>query len=276
MGAPKTISALAILAVVGCAALPSAEPRWPSPGDSTTSGVTGTGAVAGGISPREATFAPRTVGAAPPPEDEDPERLERQTVCVGARSWSAGRLGDTILYRYKRNGRRLEVGYFVYWSTERPWGNNVLSYTVVPALFIDIAYSHFLYFLPGVKDAMHGAADIEGVRVELEDKDGALRVVGGTADDGTHQPVTLSRDDLVDSRGRTVLLTDVWSHQLGAHGGGAFADDPASQVRCYTQAELRPMTDDVARAFRLGDEASPRRAKPAWLGAALASGTATR
>src|SRR4051812_48586761 len=225
MRAPKTISALAILAVVGCAAMPGNEPRWPSPSDSTTSGVTGTSARPRGISPREATMIPDVLEPA-----GDVERLERQTVCVGSRSWSAGQLGDTILYRYKRSGQRVEVGYFVYWSTERPWGNNALSYTVVPALFIDLAYSHFLYFMPGVKDAMHGAADIEGVRIELEDRDGALQVLGGIADDGTHQPVKLSRDDLVDSKGRIVLMTDVWSHQLGAHGGGAFAANPTRQL----------------------------------------------
>jgi hypothetical protein len=197
-------------------------------------------------------------------------------VCVGARHWSAGRLGDTVLYRYERTGRRLDVGYFVYWSTERPWGANALSYTVVPALVIDLAYSHFLYFLPGVKDAMHGPADIEGVRVELEDRDGALHVIGGVADNGMHQAVKLSREDLVDEKGRIVLLTDVWSHQLGAHGGGAFAADPTRELRCYEHGQLRPMTDDVARAFRLGNEAAPRRAKPAWLHPVLATGTAAR
>ena len=34
----------------------------------------------------------------------------------------------------------------------------------------------------------------------------------------------LSRSDLLDAKGRVVLMTDVWSHQLGAHGGGAFAN----------------------------------------------------
>src|SRR5882672_10610104 len=274
MRASKTKLALPILAVVGCA-LPGGEPRWPTPVDSTTSDVVGTDRGPRGISPRAAGMSLAASVLDPTGAlrgDEDGERLERQTVCVGATGWSAGRLGDTILYRYKRTGRRLEVGYFVYWSTERPWGNNVLSYTVVPALFIDLAYSHFLYFLPGVKDAMHGAADIEGVRVELEDRHGAFEVVGGTADNGMHQPVKLSRDDLVDSKGRIVLLTDVWSHQFGAHGGGAFGDDSKRQLRCYDHAALRPMTNDVARAFRLGNEAAPRRAKPAWLSSVFTAG----
>ena len=120
-------------------------------------------------------------------------------MCVASRRWTAGDLGDTILYRVHRVGRRLEVGYFVYWSTERPWGHNVLSYTLVPALLIDATYSHFLWVFPGAKDLLHGAGDVEGVRVELEDRDGALRVLGGTADDGFHRGVALSREDLVDS-----------------------------------------------------------------------------
>ncbi|HEX4339701.1 MAG TPA: hypothetical protein VH062_27525 [Polyangiaceae bacterium] len=194
---------------------------------------------------------------------EDPARIEKQPVCVGSRSWSAGKLGDTVLYRHHRVGNRLEVGYFVYWSTERPWGQNVLSYTVVPALLIDATYSHFLWVLPGFKDVLHGAADVEGVRVELEDHDGKLEVIGGTADDGFHHGVRLSRDDLVDSHGRIVLLTDVWSHQFGAHGGAGAANSGAS-LHCYEGTTLRPMTLEVAQAFRLGSESSPRRAKPAW------------
>jgi hypothetical protein len=229
--------ALGAVAVIGCSAIPREEPRWPA-------------------------AAPDPVRAAA--DVDDVTRIERLPVCVGSKRWSAGRLGDTVLYRYKRVGHRLEVGYFVYWSTERPWGDNVLSYTVVPALFIDLAYSHFFYLLPGMKDAMHGAADVEGVRVVLDDSDGAFRVVGGTADDGMHGGVQLSPEDLMDSQGRIVLLTDVWSHQLGAHGGGAFADDASRALKCYDGASLRPMTKEVAHAFRLGNEAAPRRAKPAW------------
>jgi hypothetical protein len=56
----------------------------------------------------------------------------------------------------------------------------------------------------------------------------------------------------------------VWSHQLGAHGGGRFSDEGGHKMRCYDHRSLRPMTDDVARAFRLGDERQPLRAKPAW------------
>lgn len=235
---PPSLAAFAI-AIAGCAALPKSAPAWPR--------ATG----------------PESTTALATSEDDD-ARIQRLPVCVASRHWSAGNLGDTVLYRAHRVGRRIEIGYFVYWSTERPWGRNVLSYTLVPALLIDATYSHFLWVLPGFKDVLHGAGDVEGVRVELADDGGELRVVGGTADDGFHHGVTLSRDDLVDSHGRIVLFTDVWSHQFGAHGGGAFANATGGALRCYEGATVQPMTSDIARAFRLGGEASPRRAKPAW------------
>jgi hypothetical protein len=193
------------------------------------------------------------------------ERIEEQPVCVGARSWSAGSLGNTVLYRFTQVGRRVAVGYFVYWSTERPWGPNVLSYTVLPALATDAFYSHFLYIFPGVKDAMYGPGDIEGVNVQFElSETGELSVVGGKAQDATHGDVQLTRSDLVDGAGRIILLTDAWSHQLGAHGGGEYASTKGNDVRCYRGATLRPMTEEVATAFRMGNERTPFRAKPAW------------
>jgi hypothetical protein len=187
-------------------------------------------------------------------------------VCVGARSWSAGALGDTVLYRTEHVGRKITVGYFVYWSEERPWGKNVFSYTAIPALAMDAVYSHFLYVFPGLKDALYGPGDVEGVLVEYEQReDGSLSVLRGIADDANHGPVQLSREDLVDSKGRVVLLTDVWSHQLGAHGGGKFADTRGHELKCYQEASLQPMTDKVARAFRLGNEHRPLRGNPAWI-----------
>jgi len=269
MLAARILWACAAVAIAGCTATPRVQwpaPRepvatpvasidWPSPGHSTTHVSVTSVEAAPSSSLSTAELAAL---------DEDAARIEQQPVCVGSRRWSAGKLGDTILYRHRRVGRKLEVGYFVYWSTERPWGRNVLSYTVVPALLIDAAYSHFLWVLPGFKDVLHGAADVEGVRVELEERDGVLDVVGGTADDGFHHGVKLSREDLVDSQGRIVLLTDVWSHQFGAHGGGAFAEDPRASLRCYRGPAVRPMTKDIAQAFRLGSESAPRRAKPAW------------
>jgi hypothetical protein len=66
-----------------------------------------------------------------------------------------------------------------------------------------------------------------------------------------------------------VLLTDVWSHQLGAHGAGNLADQSRVELKCYAEASLQPMTQVVARAFRLGSEDHPLRGTPAWLEPAL-------
>jgi hypothetical protein len=171
-----------------------------------------------------------------------------------------------VLYRTRRIGKKIAVGYFVYWSEERPWGSNVVSYTVLPALATDAVYSHFLYLFPGIKDALYGPGDVEGAQVVYEQReDGSLDVVSGRADDGNHMPVALSRADLLDSKGRVVLLTDVWSHQLGAHGGAAFADNAEHTLKCYQRSSLRPMTELVARAFRMGNERQPLRGSPAWL-----------
>jgi hypothetical protein len=196
----------------------------------------------------------------------DEASIVEQPICVGARSWSAGSLGDTVLYRTRRIGRKIAVGYFVYWSEERPYGRNAVSYLVLPALAMDAVYSHFLYLFPGIKDALYGPGDIEGVQIEYEQRDdGSLHVVDGRADDGNHTPVLLSHDDLVDSKGRIVLLTDVWSHQLGTHGAASFADAPGHQLKCYVKSALQPMTDQIASAFRLGSERHPLRGTPAWI-----------
>ncbi|HEX4477297.1 MAG TPA: hypothetical protein VH142_19540 [Polyangiaceae bacterium] len=196
---------------------------------------------------------------------QDIRFVEQQPVCVGANGWSAGDLGRSVLYRVRRNGNVLSVGYFFYWSTERPWGNNVYSYTLLPALLTDAVYSHLLYVLPGIKDVLYGSGDVEGVEVNFEDAgDGTFSVKDGLADDGHHDPVSLSASELFDDRGRLVFVTDVWSHQLGAHGGAAFARSRAHDLVCYGPLTIRPMTPETAQSFRLGDERTPRRAGPAW------------
>jgi len=215
------------------------------------------------VAPREAAWpAP----LASEQRSSDDAKVVEQPVCVGSRSWSAGALGDTVLFRTRRQGSRITVGYFVYWSEERPWGDNSLSYTVLPALAVDGVYSHFLFVFPGLKDALYGAGDVEGAQVSYEQRaDGSLSVVSGRADDGNHGQVELSRADLLDAKGRVVLLSDVWSHQLGAHGAAQLADRSELQLKCYEKSSLRPMTELVARAFRLGNERNPLRGKPAWL-----------
>ncbi|MEO7034007.1 MAG: hypothetical protein ABI548_08995 [Polyangiaceae bacterium] len=220
------------------------------------------------VPPREASWPTNAPQAEAPKTalSDDDARIIAQPVCVGARSWSMGSLGDTVLYRSRHIGRKLAVGYFIYWSEERPWGSNAVSYLVVPALAMDAVYSHFLWLFPGIKDAMYGPGDIEGAQVEYEQSaDGSLHVVDGRADDGNHAPVFLSREDLLDSKGRVVLLTDVWSHQLGSHGAARFADAPGHELKCYAKAQLKPMTEQIAEAFRMGDEHHPLRGNPAWL-----------
>jgi hypothetical protein len=191
--------------------------------------------------------------------------MRRIPVCVASRSWSAGELGRSILYRYKREGRTMTVGYFVYWSTERPWGKNVLSYSVLPALFIDAFYSHFFFMFPGAQRLIHGPGDIEGARVVYEQQDdGRWTPVSAVGSDGFHREVPLSTDDFVDREGRVVLMTDVWSHQLGAKGARAFAEGPKASVSCYGGDRIAPLTDEIAQMFRLGSPSDARRAAPAW------------
>ena len=215
------------------------------------------------VAPRDALWP---TPANTEPRSADDAQIVLQPVCVGARSWSAGALGETVLYRAHRVGTRIAVGYFVYWSEERPWGENAVSYTLLPALATDAVYSHFLYLFPGIKDALYGPGDIEGAEVVYEQRaDGSLKVVAGRADDGNHAPVLLSPSELVDAKGRVVLLTDVWSHQLGAHGAAGYAAHSGSTLKCYEKSALRPLTEVVARAFRLGNERQPLRGRPAWV-----------
>ncbi len=195
----------------------------------------------------------------------DRARIEAQPVCIVEKSRSAGNLGDSLLYRYRRFGDRLVVGYFAYWSTERPWGDNALTFLGVPALAMETVYTHFLFVLPGIRQAIYGPGDVEGARVEYAiGADGKLAAMSGAADDGQHRPVALSADDLVDEKGRVMLMTDVWSHQLGARGAAAFATTDGADTHCYAGATLEPLSHEVATALALGDAEHPLRAPPAW------------
>lgn len=209
---------------------------------------------------------PRSALAATASNASDPDRalVEAQTVCIASSVWSAGELGETLAYHFERQGNRLEVGYFAFWSSERPWGMNTLSLSVAPALLVDGVYSHLFFVLPGVRQVMYGSGDIEGASVSYSiTDDRRLEVLAGLADDETHGDVRLAKADLVDERGRLVLMSEVWSHQLGARGAARRLDRAATQ-RCYQGRELVPLTPELARRFRLGNAAAPRRAKPAW------------
>jgi len=160
---------------------------------------------------------------------------------------------------------RISVGYFAYWTTERPWGDNDLTRWWVPALAIDGFYSHFLFLFPGLQRVLYGAGDVEGASVTFQRlDDGHLVPIGIVAEDPRHQEVSLDVDQAVDERGRILFYDDVWSHQLGGRRALARLKDGAHH-RCYQKDSLLPLTPSVIRAFRLGTPTSPRRARPAWI-----------
>ena len=184
-------------------------------------------------------------------------------MCVASSVWSAGELGETLVYHFERHGNRLHVGYFAFWSSERPWGVNALSLSVAPALVVDGFYSHGLFVLPGMRYALYGAGDIEGAAVVYEISGEKLVPLRGFADDETHDEVILSQRDLRDPDGRVVLMSEAWSHQLGAKHAAQRLESAADQ-HCFEGENLHPLTPGLAERFRLGSFAEPRRAKPAW------------
>lgn len=199
-------------------------------------------------------------------EASDRARIEKHPVCIGSRVWSAGAMADTVYYRARRDGDRLIVGYFVHWTTERPWGNNLLTMAVLPALLVDAFYSHTLFALPGARALLYGPGDVEGASVTYRVlPDGALTPLGAHADDDSHEPIILGASDL-DARGKTALVTEVWSHQLGGKQGARYVEsaEGAAAMRCFSGASLRPLPREVAEMFQLGTSEAPRRAKPAW------------
>ncbi len=192
------------------------------------------------------------------PTDEQAQ-IEREPICVGSSVQSAGALSDVLYYRaIARDDGKIEVGYFAFFSEERPWGNNWLTWSLVPALAVDLFYSRALMVAPGLQRALYGAGDVEGVSVVYERlPDGLLRLDHAVADDGTHDSVALTRaqafalDDL-----RPTFYSEVWSHQLGGHGVHARSD--LAYVRCYSEGSIRPLPEAVARRFRVDhDDRAP-------------------
>ena len=109
---------------------------------------------------------------------------------------------------------------------------------------------------PGLQRAAYGKGDVEGFRVIYDvDEAGRLKAVEAFAEDGGHRPTRLSLRDLfsIDPT-RLTVATGVWSHQLGATG--VRAQDLAYR-RCYGPGTIRPLTDAVARDFRLDRRATP-------------------
>ncbi|HSO31244.1 MAG TPA: hypothetical protein VLT33_01975 [Labilithrix sp.] len=184
--------------------------------------------------------------------------IERRAICVGSAVASAGTLGDTLYYRATElPDGKLVVGYFAFFSEERPWGNNWLTWTVLPALAVDLVYSHGLFFEPGLQRALSGKGDVEGFRIVYDQRpDGTLRVEGAVADDGSHDPVYLTAADvLAIDPARPTLYSDVWSHQLGGRGKHSRAE--LSYVRCFDAAHIALLPDAVEKDFALAGRAKP-------------------
>jgi len=194
-------------------------------------------------------------------EDADDALVRAQPVCVINTQQSAGELGTSVVVRHRRDGDRLWVSYFVYWSSERPWGDKPWFMS----LAIDAFYSHFLFVLPGIRHALYGPGDVEGVTVVYRDVGGRLEVIEGYGDDEYHRSVRLDREDLHGADDHTMLMTTTWSHQLGGHGAAEHGRVPGASQRCFSGAELVPLTRDIAERFWLGSASAPRRARRAWL-----------
>jgi len=202
---------------------------------------------------------PRTEAASP-----DEAAVERQVICVGSTTSSAGELASTLYYRQTRlPDGRVAVGYYVFFSEERPWGNNWLTWTVVPALLLDLFYTRSLLALPGLQRLAYGKGDVEGFRVVYDrDEDGRLHLDHAIADDGGHREVLLDRKTIyaIDPE-RPTFYSDVWSHQLGAKGARSEGD--LAYRRCYGDRDIRPLPEEVARDFRLDRRALPAAVVPA-------------
>jgi hypothetical protein len=198
--------------------------------------------------------------------DDDLAKFIRQVpVCVvWTKPWS-GTLGSSMLFHARRTEPDLVVvGYFAYWTTERPFGDNDLTRWVLPALAVDAVYSHLLFVLPGLQQVMYGPGDIEGVRVTYRQKQsGQLVPIAVYADDSRHRELSLDITEAVDDRGRILVLSDAWSHQLGGQHAVTVAHNGAMQ-RCFLDGAMRAVSDEVVKAFALGSVGHPRRAKPAW------------
>jgi hypothetical protein len=184
--------------------------------------------------------------------------IESKPVCIGSSVESAGTLGDVLYYRATTlSDGRVAVGYFAFFSEERPWGNNWLTWTVVPALAVDMVYSRALMVAPGIQRAMYGAGDVEGVSIVYDVRpDGSLSFDHATADDRDEHPTVISRDRAFAlDPDRPVFYSDIWSHQLGGNAASSRRD--LAYLRCYEGDAIRPLPDDVARAYHVEGRADP-------------------
>jgi hypothetical protein len=192
------------------------------------------------------------------PRTEEQQAIESRPVCIGSSVSSAGTLSDVLYYRAVRlPDGKLAVGYFAFWSEERPWGNNWLTWSVLPALSVDLVYSRALLVAPGLQRALYGLGDVEGVSIVYsKGDDGTLRPEEAWADDDTEHAALIPRERMFAlDAARPTFYTDIWSHQLAGSGAGSRKD--LAYVRCYEGSTIRPLPDAVARAFRVEGRAGP-------------------
>lgn len=192
--------------------------------------------------------------------DADLRLIRGQPLCVAEIHATAGDLSPVVFVRHRREADRLVVGYFVHWSTEKPWG----AERFITALAIDAIYTHFLFVLPGLRDGIYGPGDVEGVSVEYAVEANRLRPERAWADNYDHGPVELRPADLQMATGQTALLSAVWTHQLGSPGAAAFIAQHPERAHCFLGDSLQPLPEDVRLSHRLGTAEYPRRARPAW------------
>jgi hypothetical protein len=193
--------------------------------------------------------------------DPDDALVRAQPVCVVNTQRSAGDIGRSLVIRHRSDGDRLWVSYFVYWSSERPWGDK----SWLLSLAIDAFYSHFMFVLPGLRHALYGPGDVEGVTVVYRKVGERLEIVEGYGDDEYHRRVHLGPEDLTGQDNHTVLMTTSWSHQLGGRGAANLKNEQHASKHCFAGAKLVPLTSDIAKRFWLGSVDAPRRARYAWL-----------
>jgi hypothetical protein len=184
--------------------------------------------------------------------------IERQPICIGSLVQSAGERAGVLYYRaVAMDDGLIAVGYFAFYTEERPWGNNWLTWTVVPALAVDMVYSRAFWVAPGLQRTIHGLGDVEGVSIVYRQApDGSLSVDHALVDDGTHRLREISRGEVLSlDPARPTFYSDVWSHQLGGRGARSRRD--LVEEGCYVGDAIRPLTAAVARAFRIDEGRAP-------------------
>jgi hypothetical protein len=201
---------------------------------------------------------PATAPEVVEPSTMEQTAIEQREVCVGSSVASVGELGDVLYYRATvLPDGKLAVGYFAFFSEERPWGNNWLTWSLLPALAVDMFYTRTMFVAPGLQRALSGKGDVEGFRIVYEQRpDGTLSVEHAVADDGSHAPVHFTREEVLalDPQ-RPTFYSDVWSHQLG--GRGVKSKKDLAFLRCFGPGHVRPLPDAIFDEYALVGRAPP-------------------